>query len=36
MFDSLLVTLMTPMIVLAVPLIVALLKRVIPASWAPF
>ena len=35
MFDSLLVTLMTPAIVIAVPLLVALLKRMIPAKWAP-
>lgn len=35
MFDSLLVTLMTPAIVVAVPLLVALLKRMIPAKWSP-
>ena len=35
MFDSLLVTLMTPAIVIAVPLLVTLLKRAIPAKWSP-
>ena len=36
MFDSLLTTLLTPVIVVVVPAIIMLLKKLIPEKWAPF